>query len=78
MKNKRTTQSFLLLLLLSLLHILLCVSLQVGVTAEARFRHPGVATLKRGPVGPSQSCGASSGRSGKPCRQVRPRPPRLP
>ncbi|KAF2604623.1 hypothetical protein F2Q70_00026954 [Brassica cretica] len=74
-------------ILLSLLHILLCVSLH-GV-AEASFSHLGVAKwTKRIGVGPSPPCGAppSRGRgeprhkrqTEKPCRRVPPRPPRLP
>ncbi|KAL0866534.1 hypothetical protein Bca101_045652 [Brassica carinata] len=40
---KKTIQAF---LLLSLVHILLCASFQVGVT-EARFRHLGVDAVKQ-------------------------------
>ncbi|CAF1697851.1 unnamed protein product, partial [Brassica napus] len=68
-------------LLLSLVHILLCVSLQVGVT-EARFRHLGVVkwTKKIG-VSPSPPCGALQRRppykreTEKSCRLFPPRDP---
>ncbi|KAL0672735.1 hypothetical protein Bca4012_000716 [Brassica carinata] len=69
--TKRKTIQF---LLLSLVHILLCVSLQVGVT-EARFRH-----LEIG-VSPSPPCGALQRRppykreTEKSCRLFPPRAP---
>ncbi|KAH0888462.1 hypothetical protein HID58_050891 [Brassica napus] len=76
--TKRKTIQF---LLLSLVHILLCVSLQVGVT-EARFRHLGVVkwTEKIG-VSPSPPCGALQRRppykreTEKSCRLFPPRAP---
>ncbi|CAN7005735.1 hypothetical protein IGI04_009508 [Brassica rapa subsp. trilocularis] len=77
MTERKTIQ----FLLLSLVHILLCVSLQVGVT-EARFRHLGVVkwTKKIG-VSPSPPCGAHQRRppykreTEKSCRLFPPRAP---
>ncbi|KAL0714259.1 hypothetical protein Bca4012_021238 [Brassica carinata] len=70
---KKTTKAF---LLLSLLHILLCLSSQVRVT-EARFRHLGVGICAR----PPPPCGDESmggdqvsGHKDKPCKTI-PRPP---
>ncbi|KAF8046350.1 hypothetical protein N665_3798s0003 [Sinapis alba] len=90
MTKKKTTQSF---LPLSLVLILLCVSLHVGVT-EAINRHLGAAKwTKKISVGPSPPCGAPPAKAKpppskanpppykkpptKPCRLVPPRPPRL-
>ncbi|WZZ81534.1 hypothetical protein YC2023_102106 [Brassica napus] len=72
---KKTTKAF---LLLSWLHILLCLSCQVRVT-EARFRHLGQGICAK----PSPSCGDSqgshqvNGQPDKPCKRIpRPPPPR--
>ncbi|KAL0709720.1 hypothetical protein Bca4012_016698 [Brassica carinata] len=74
MTKKKTIQ----FLVLSLVHILLCVSLQVGV-AEARFRHLGIGAVKwtkKIGMSPSLPCGAPQYyRPGKRCRLVPPRDP---
>ncbi|CAN6806228.1 unnamed protein product [Brassica oleracea] len=79
--TKRKTIQF---LLLSLVHILLCVSLQVGVT-EARFRHLGQSLFTQRiikfTVYPSPPCGALQRRppykreTEKSCRLFPPRAP---
>ncbi|CAH8375736.1 unnamed protein product [Eruca vesicaria subsp. sativa] len=76
---KKTTKAFP-LLLLSLLHILLCVSSQARVTEARRLHNTGVQIIAR----PSPPCGGESmgddqvsGHKDKPCKTI-PRPPTPP
>uniref|UniRef100_A0A1J3CT44 Uncharacterized protein n=1 Tax=Noccaea caerulescens TaxID=107243 RepID=A0A1J3CT44_NOCCA len=73
---KKTTKAF---LLLSLLHILLCLSFQVHVT-QARLRHLGkaamtlICTRPPPPCGDSPKASGATGSNDKPCKTI-PRPP---
>ncbi|KAF8050663.1 hypothetical protein N665_1911s0008 [Sinapis alba] len=77
MSKKKTTQSF---LPLSLVLILLCVSLHVGVT-EAIYRHLGVGAAKwtkKISVGPSPPCGAPPAKAKPPPSKANPPPYKKP